>query len=566
METEGVLESAKNDLMTVTPFNCRFVRPSVRQGILPRILSVLLTARKKVKQELKRETDPLRRSVLDARQLALKTTANSIYGFTGSMQYGRLPSREISSSITAFGREMIEYTRNNVEARFRTQEKPLIIRLDDPLYVGDAFIAEYQQDPTSYPYVSMTEDGRLSYTLQADSLVIYGDTDSVMVRFGVNTIKEAMFLAKFAATYVSEMFLKPINLEFEKVYCPYLLINKKRYAGLYWSNPKAPDKLDSKGLELVRRDNCRLVGLVMEQTLSYLFHHSNPRLAIKYIRSVVHDLANQRIDLSLLVISKAITQPIDQYTNKQQAHLTLAQKLRERDPASAPKVGDRVPYVIIAGDKNMKLYERSESPTYVIEQGLQVDTDYYLHQQLMLPVSRLFRSILKCATEKDATDAIFRTELNISRVVSLAASASLASATTPGPTSKTPKKAAGILGMVRATRVATCCICNVRLSSIEPFLSLEVCQACLLERGREYYGQLQRELLLAEYRYHQVCTECIFCSGELSSVGDLEDGILHCSSADCSLFYARMKCIADRRHLTRRFNTLSKLRWLPMQR
>jgi DNA polymerase delta subunit 1 len=34
-----------------------------------------------------------------------------------------------------------------------------------------------------------------------------------------------------AAEYVSEKFVKPIKLEFEKVYHPYLLINKKRYAG-----------------------------------------------------------------------------------------------------------------------------------------------------------------------------------------------------------------------------------------------------------------------------------------------------------------------------------------------
>ena len=55
---------------------------------------------------------------------------------------------------------------------------------------------------------------------------------------------------------VTTQFLKPINLEFEKVYCPYLLVNKKRYAGLYWSKSEKWDKVDVKGLELERRDNC----------------------------------------------------------------------------------------------------------------------------------------------------------------------------------------------------------------------------------------------------------------------------------------------------------------------
>ena len=89
--------------------------------------------------------------------------------------------------------------------------------------------------------------------------VIYGDTDSVMVKFGVSTVAEAMKLGQEAAEFVSEKFIKPIKLEFEKVYHPYLLINKKRYAGLYFTRPDKHDKMDCKGIETVRRDNCTLV-------------------------------------------------------------------------------------------------------------------------------------------------------------------------------------------------------------------------------------------------------------------------------------------------------------------
>jgi DNA polymerase family B len=53
-----------------------------------------------------------------------------------------------------------------------------------------------------------------------------------------------------AAEFVTEKFVKPIKLEFEKVYYPYLLINKKRYAGLYWTKPEKYDKMDSKGIEV----------------------------------------------------------------------------------------------------------------------------------------------------------------------------------------------------------------------------------------------------------------------------------------------------------------------------
>lgn len=47
--------------------------------------------------------------------------------------------------------------------------------------------------------------------------VIYGDTDSVMVKFGVDSVAESMELGKEAASHVSGHFVKPIKLEFEKV-------------------------------------------------------------------------------------------------------------------------------------------------------------------------------------------------------------------------------------------------------------------------------------------------------------------------------------------------------------
>lgn len=100
-----------------------------------------------------------------------------------------------------------------------------------------------------------------------DAKVIYGDTDSVMVKFGTKDLKEAMewgscisvsyvtqniepVTGADAAARVTAKFTKPIKLEFEKVYFPYLLISKKRYAGLYWTKPESYDKMDSKGIEV----------------------------------------------------------------------------------------------------------------------------------------------------------------------------------------------------------------------------------------------------------------------------------------------------------------------------
>jgi DNA polymerase delta subunit 1 len=219
------LKLVKDEDYIVTPNGDMFCTTKVRKGLLSQILEELLGARKKAKKELAVETDPFRKAVLNGRQLALKVSANSVYGITGAT-VGKLPCLAIASSTTSYGRQMIERTKSEVEAKYN-----------------------------------------IANGYSHDAQVIYGDTDSVMVKFGPKELAEAMKLGQEAAEYVSAKFIKPIKLEFEKVYFPYLLINKKRYAGLYWTNPDKYDKMDSKGIETVRRDNCRLVQTVIETVL-----------------------------------------------------------------------------------------------------------------------------------------------------------------------------------------------------------------------------------------------------------------------------------------------------------
>lgn len=71
-----------------------------------------------------------------------------------------------------------------------------------------------------------------------------------MVKFGPSDLATVMQMGSEAADLVTAKFVKPIKLEFEKVYYPYLLINKKRYAGLYWTKVEKYDKMDSKGIEV----------------------------------------------------------------------------------------------------------------------------------------------------------------------------------------------------------------------------------------------------------------------------------------------------------------------------
>ncbi|RMX48133.1 hypothetical protein pdam_00014691, partial [Pocillopora damicornis] len=221
-------------------------------------------------------------------------------------------------SVTAFGRMMIERTKELVEEKYTVDN---------------------------------------GYKTNAQ--VIYGDTDSVMVKFGVDSVAESMELGKEAAGYVSGHFIKPIKLEFEKVYFPYLLISKKRYAGLYFTKADKHDKMDCKGIETVRRDNCPLVANLINSCLQKILIERDPMGAVDYTKQVISDLLCNRIDISQLVITKELTKTGDEYAGKQ-AHSELAERMRKRDAGSAPKLGDRVPYVIIAGAKGEKAYEKAE--------------------------------------------------------------------------------------------------------------------------------------------------------------------------------------------------------------
>ncbi|KAH9507561.1 hypothetical protein Btru_051479, partial [Bulinus truncatus] len=339
-----------------TPSGNLFCKAYLRKGVLPEILEHLLAARQKAKTELKNETDPFKKKVLDGRQLALKISANSVYGFTGA-QVGKLPCLEISQSVTAFGRYMM---------------------------FDKKFVEETYTIANGYEH-----DAKKMF-----SLVIYGDTDSVMCKFGVTTVEDAHELwADITIEYISTKFVSPIRLEFEKVYFPYLLINKKRYAGLYWTNPKKHDKMDCKGIETVRRDNAPIVAHLINTCLNLLLIDRNPQGAIEFTQQVISDLLCNRIDISQLVITKELTKTDEEYAGKQ-AHVELASRMQKRDPGSAPKLGDRVPYVIIAGPKGTAAYLKSEDPIYVLENNIPIDTQYYLENQLSKPLLRIFEPIL----------------------------------------------------------------------------------------------------------------------------------------------------------------------------
>jgi DNA polymerase delta subunit 1 len=106
---------------------------------------------------------------------------------------------------------------------------------------------------------------------------------------------------------------------------------------------------------------------------------------------MISDLLQNKVDMSQLVITKALAKA--DYAGKQ-AHVELAERMRQRDAGSAPALGDRVAYVIVKGVKGAAAYEKSEDPLYVLENNIPIDTRYYLENQLSNPLMRIFEPIL----------------------------------------------------------------------------------------------------------------------------------------------------------------------------
>ncbi|RDB23547.1 DNA polymerase delta catalytic subunit [Hypsizygus marmoreus] len=449
-----------------TPNNDFFATTAKRKGLLPTVLEDLISARKRAKTDLKKETDPFKRAVLDGRQLALKISANSVYGFTGAT-IGKLPCLPISSSVTSYGRQMIEKTKQEVEAEYCIAN-------------GHTHNAE----------------------------VVYGDTDSVMVKFGPNDLHKVMALGREAADLVTMKFVKPIKLEFEKVYFPYLLISKKRYAGLYWTRPEKYDKMDSKGIETVRRDNCRLVSTVIETCLHKMLIDRDVKGAEEYTKQTISDLLQNKVDMSQLVITKALSK--NDYAGKQ-AHVELAERMKQRDAGSAPALGDRVAYVIIKGIKGAAAYEKSEDPLYVLENNLPIDTKYYLENQLSKPLMRIFEPILG---EK-------------------------ASSLLSGDHTRTIQIATPTVGglMKFAVKTVTCLGCKTPLRANNSVKNGAVCKNCRPRIGELYQKQVMSASEL-QVRFSRLWTQCQRCQGSL------HQDVL-CTSKDCPIFYMRKKAQKD---------------------
>lgn len=332
------------DDVNVSPVGYYFVKPHIFEGFLPSIERKLLAARAVVKKQLAQATEAAAKSVFNGRQLAVKLVANSLFGFTGATN-GFLTCIGISSSVTSFGRFHIGETKELVERKF-------------------SIAGGYEQN----------------------SRVIYGDTDSVMIIFG-GSLDTAFRLGNEAVGFINEIFTKPIQIEFEKVYFPFLLVAKKHYVGLQYTRVDKFDKIDCKGIETVRRDNTPLIVRLLNFCINEIFVNRNVEGALEQVRETVANLSRDQFDMKELIVSKEYSK-LDYKV--MQPHVAVVEKFKQRPGADVPQLGDRIPYVVLKGTG--PLYKRAEDPEYAVKNKLPIDIGHYI-KKLTNPLKRLFDPI-----------------------------------------------------------------------------------------------------------------------------------------------------------------------------
>jgi DNA polymerase delta subunit 1 len=383
-----------------------FVPEGVVKGLIPEVVEILQDCRTKAKKAYAAATDPVKKKTCKAREMAFKVAGNGMYGAMGSTQ-SLLPLLAVAETVTAIGRNDIRSVK------------------------------------------------RLAEEMYPDALVVYGDTDSVFVRFcmppGVETVIDSvsvsMDMAKALAEKVNLTMKFPKNIEFEKVYHTWLCLSKKRYAGImYAAGHKFGDEppIDIKGMQCVRRDGCALVRDLVRECLMSILHTgtfvdaaATARLRLleifddkivvdsyaiqKVLRKSMQDCCFPMTSAQICEIRKGLSggkgevedvmpgAVVEQlsYAEQDEAirkkiplpwklrirlpHVMLAWRMRLQDPGSAPVLGETLSYVV-TNNGGKQIFEKVNTLEAVKSKKLFVDRQYYLNA-LKVPLENIFLPI-----------------------------------------------------------------------------------------------------------------------------------------------------------------------------
>ncbi|GAW03631.1 DNA polymerase zeta catalytic subunit [Lentinula edodes] len=344
----GLLEKLK-DHINVAPNGIMFLKPNVRKGLLPRMLTELLDTRVMVKQAMKGyKHDKGLTRVLNARQLGLKYIANVTYGYTSASFSGRMPAVEMADSIVQSGRE--------------TLEKAI------------ALVHE---------------------TKRWGAEVVYGDTDSMFIYMQGKTREQAFRIGHEIADAVTALNPAPVKLKFEKVYHPCVLMAKKRYVGFKYENVDDKEPVfEAKGIETVRRDGIVAQQKMTENCLKILFRTQDLSKVKEYCYDSWTKILENRAPVQDFIFAKEVKMGTYSDKGPPPPGVAVATKRTLLDPGDEPQYGERVPYVIAQGEPGSKLVDRATDPLeFLRNPHTQLDATYYISRVLIPPLERIFNLV-----------------------------------------------------------------------------------------------------------------------------------------------------------------------------
>ena len=311
------------------PNDTRYVLKMQRLGLIPQMLSEVLQGRRAIKQILKTlEYGTRSYKSLDAAQLALKLVANVTYGYTSATFSGRMPCIDIADSIVSFGRQLMEDV-----IRAVPNEK-----------------------------------------------VVYGDTDSLFINFPHLNRKQALQRSEDIIQQVNASLPPPIYLKFEKTYLKSFLVTKKRYTGLKVESMLDTPKLEVKGLEAIRRDNCDFVKNTMKDMLLSMFIDTNLTLLKNIYLNAIDQLNNPIY--TQFIYSREIRLGSYRHEDRLPPAAAAAQRYFKL-VKEHPVLGMRFPFLIQKGDGNVA--DKACHPLYAHS----IDELYY-KEQLDRALARIF--------------------------------------------------------------------------------------------------------------------------------------------------------------------------------
>ena len=198
-------------------------------------------------------------------------------------------------------------------------------------------------------------------------------------------------------------------MEYEKTYCPMVIIKKKNYIGIKYEMNPDKFKIDYKGIAIKKRNYCNkvkeiywniiypILGIQLTPDGKYKkMPDLGPSVALKVLADDLQTLVDldlnlmTRADYSAFIVSASLK---SSYKSENLPHVQLAKRMEERDSSSAPRSGQRFGYVIVNEDcRGEELYAKSEDPTFAFENKLPLDMLYYLNNQIRKPIITFLES------------------------------------------------------------------------------------------------------------------------------------------------------------------------------